>query len=161
MKTRNIAAAVLGLALALGLAAPAALAQTAAAVAGAGAAALPTGSAYSGVPLTGLRFAIGVDISSGTATGDFQATLLGTVAGQARNIVVEGKAALGSLPAANTATFSGVSTVNMGDGTPALVAVPFVVTVVSTPDGKGTLALSLATTSLPAGTVNAGGFSIK
>jgi hypothetical protein len=160
MKMKAISlAAILGLGIAL--AASPADAQSAASVTGAGAATLPAGASFSGVPLTGLRFGMGVNVASAAATGDFQATLLGTVAGRPRNIVVEGKPATGSLPGANTVSFSGVSTVDMGDGTPPLLGVPFAVTAVKGTSGKGTLALTLFTTSLPVATIDAGGLTIR
>ncbi len=158
MKTISLAA-ILGLG--ISLAASPAVAKSAASVTRAGAATLPAGASFAGVPLTGLRFGIGVDVASGTARGDLQATLLGTVAGRPRNIVVEGKPAMGSLPGVNTVAFSGVATVDMGDGTPSLFAVPFSVTAVTGTNGKGTLALTLFTTGLPAATINAGGLTIR
>src|SRR6266566_6606821 len=75
----------------------------------------PSGTTYKGVPLSGLRFGAGVEIPGDTsATGEFQATLLGTsTGGQPQNIIVEGEVSSGSA-SASTATFSGVGSVDMG-----------------------------------------------
>src|ERR1700680_2482956 len=66
---------------------------------GAGAGAFPNGTALSGVSVSGLTFGVGVFIySDGSATGQFETTLLGTsLLGQPQNIEVEGKAFTGVL----------------------------------------------------------------
>ncbi len=140
-----------------------AVAQTETMVTAGAAGVFPTGATFNGVPLNGLRFGIGVTISSdGSAAGNFQTTLLGTSAlGQPQEIVVEGKASSGSVPAAGTASFWGVGTVNMGDGTPTIPDVPFTVTVAPNAEGKGTLTLILGITSLPAATVTEGSMTVK
>ena len=123
---------------------------------------LPGGATYKGVPLSGLRFGAGVEIPGDTsATGEFQATLLGTSSGgQPQNIIVEGEVSSGS--ASNgTATFSGVGSVDMGDGTPVSKGVLFTVTITPDAQGKGTMVLRLVTTSLPTATVNEGSMTIQ
>jgi hypothetical protein len=122
----------------------------------------PSGTSYKGVPLSGLRFGTGVEIPGDTsATGEFQATLLGTSpGGQPQNIVIEGEVSSGSA-GASTATFSGTCSVDMADGTPPSKNVPFTVTITPDAEGKGTVALKLATTSLPTATVNEGSMTIQ
>src|SRR6266550_3676920 len=107
----------------------------------------PSGTTYKGVPLSGLRFGTGIEIPGDTsATGEFQATLLGTSGGQPQNIIVEGLVSSGS--AGNgTATFSGTCTVDMADGTPISKGVLFTATITADADGKGTIVLKLGTTN--------------
>ncbi len=121
----------------------------------------PSGTTYKGVPLSGLRFGTGVEIPGDTsATGEFQATLLGTSGGQPQNIIVEGLVSSGS--AGNgTATFSGTCTVDMADGTPISKGVLFTATITADADGKGTIVLKLGTTNLPTATVNEGSMTIQ
>ena len=123
----------------------------------------PSGTAYNGVPLSGLRFGVGVEIPGDTsATGEFESTLLGTSAlGQPQNIIVEGKASSGSANGTGNATFSGTCTVDMADGTAPRTAVPFTVTITVDSYGKGTIALTLGTTKLSTATVNEGSMAIQ
>ena len=122
----------------------------------------PSGTTYKGVPLSGLRFGSGIEIPGDTsATGEFQATLLGTsTGGQPQNIIIEGTVSSGSA-GSSTATFSGTCSVDMADGTPASKNVPFTVTITTDAEGKGTVALKLGTTSLPTATVNEGSMTIQ
>src|SRR2546423_3747593 len=86
-----LSAAILGLA---SLLAPAqASAQDAAGVTGAAEATLPDGATFNGIPLRGLTLGQGLFIAQdGSATGQFQAVLLGTsLLGAAQNITVEGE----------------------------------------------------------------------
>src|SRR5262249_10332871 len=113
-------------------------------VTGAGGGLYGTGVSLNTVPLTGLRFGIGIDyVTSGSAAGDFQATLLGTTpTGQVQEIVLAGKAAAGSSTPPGGATFSGNCTLDMGNGTPVMLNVPFIVTVATGADGKPTIAIT-------------------
>jgi hypothetical protein len=122
----------------------------------------PSGTTYKGVSLSGLRFGTGVEIPGDTsATGEFQATLLGTsTGGQPQNIVIEGEVSSGSA-GSNTATFSGTCSVDMGDGTPPSRNVPFTVTITPDAEGKGTIVVKLGTTTLPIATVNDGSMTIQ
>ena len=125
---------------------PSMMAQTVTLVTGAGSAVLPSGASYSGVPLSGLSFGIGVRLAGdGTARGVFS----GTLAGSSQQIVIDGKAAKGTLTSAGNATFSGTCTVDLGNGTPLITGIPFTATVVQSGTGAGTLALTLGTTALP------------
>src|SRR2546430_16234964 len=82
---------------------------------GAGSGAFPNGTTFSGVSVSGMTFGIGVYIySDGSATGQFETTLLGTtILGQAQNIEVEGKATAGVINADGSRTFSGTVTLDM------------------------------------------------
>ena len=151
-----LSAAILGLASLL-VAAPAA-AQSAAGVTGAAEATFPDGATFNGIPLRGLTLGQGMFIApDGSATGQFQAVLLGTSPlGAAQNITVEGEVSGGSVAADGSATFSGTATVDMGDGTPALPGVPFTVTV-----SAGSLGLTLNAVALPTATLSAGSITVK
>src|SRR2546428_338685 len=119
--------AILGLA---GLLAPAPAAAQDAGVTGAAEATFPDGATFNGIPLRGLTLGQGLFIAQdGSATGQFQAVLLGTsLLGAAQNITVEGEVRGGSVGADGSATFSGTATVDMGDGTLPLSGVPFTAT---------------------------------
>ena len=143
---------------------PCALAQSQTAVTGAGGGVFPSGTSFNGVSLSGLTFGMGaVNLTAdGTANGAFESTLTGTSAtGLTRNIVVVGKPTSGSGNAGGPATYSGLCSIDPGDGTPALTAVPFTVTVATLSNGKWGLTLNLGTTQLPAATVNTGSITIK
>ena len=148
-------AATLGLA---SLMAPAPVAAQDAGVTGAAEATFPDGATFNGIPLKGLTLGQGMFIGpDGSATGQFQAVLLGTSPlGTAQNITVEGEVSSGSAAADGSATFSGTASVDMGDGTPALPGVPFTVTV-----SAGSLGLILNAVALPTATVSSGSITVK
>ena len=151
-----LAAAILWLA---SLRAPAPVAaQDAAGVTGAAEATLPDGATFNGIPLRGLTLGQGLFIGpDGTATGQFQAVLLGTsLLGTPQNVTVEGEVSGGSVGANGSATFSGTATVDMGDGTLPLSGVPFTVTA-----SAGSLGLILNAVALPTATVTAGSIALK
>ena len=151
-----LSAAILGLATVM---APGSVAaQDAAGVSGAAEATLPDGARFNGIPLRGLTLGQGLFIApDGSATGQFQAVLLGTsLLGAAQNITVEGEVGGGSVGADGSATFSGTATVDMGDGTLPLPGVPFTVTA-----SAGSLGLILNAVALPTATVTAGSITIK
>lgn len=133
------------------------------AVTGAGGGVFPAGATFSGVSLSSLSFGMGVALpGDGTANGAFESTLVGTSAtGIARRIVVVGDPTRGSAQAGGPATYSGVCSVDPGDGTPALKGVPFTVTVTTLPDGKWGLTLTLGATSLPPAAVTTGSVTVK
>jgi len=127
-------------------------------VTGAAEAAFPEGATFNGVPLSGLTLGQGVFIASdGSAGGQFQAVLLGTsLLGAPQDIIVEGEVRDGLVAGDGSATFSGTTTVNMGDGTLPLLGVPFTVTA-----SPGSLALILDATALPTAAVSAGSITIE
>ena len=148
--------AILGLA---SIGAPAAVAaQDDAGVTGAAEAIFPNGAAFNGVPLSGLTLGKGLFIGQdGSATGQFQAVLLGTsLLGLPQDVIVEGNVRAGSLAGDGSATFSGTATVDMGDGTATLLEVPFWVTA-----STKSLGLTLYTTALPTATLSAGSLTIE
>jgi hypothetical protein len=161
MSRGAIGIAILAVAMAVCLLPEPALAQSQTTVTGAGAGTLPAGASFNGVSLSGLRFGMGVSTASkGTASGDFESTLLGTAAGQSRTITVVGKPSSGSVAGASTATFSGLCVINMGDGTPPLTGVPFTATAVAGVGATERLTLSLGSTSLPTATGSDGRITV-
>jgi hypothetical protein len=150
-----VMAAMLGLASVMALA-PAAVQDTG--VTGAAEAAFPSGATFNGVPLSGLTLGQGVIIAlDGSATGQFQAVLQGTsLLGTPQSVTVEGEVSNGSVGGDGSATFSGIATVDMGDGTPALSGVPFTVTA-----STGSLALILNAVALPTATLTAGSITVQ
>ncbi|HKZ78854.1 MAG TPA: hypothetical protein VJ124_11170 [Pyrinomonadaceae bacterium] len=133
-------------------------AQSQTAVTGAGGGVLPAGAAFNGVSLSSLSFGMGVALrGDGTANGAFESTLVGTSAtGVASSIVVVGDPTSGSAQVGGPATYSGLCSVDLGDGAPPLSNVPFTVTMAKLPDGKWDLTLTLGATRLPAAAVTAG-----
>ena len=139
-------------------------AQSEMAVTGAADGIFPAGALYEGVFLDGATFGLGATIANAetAAEGQFQTTLTGVSAlGLKRLIQMEGIASSGSSGPADTATFSGTCSVDMGDGTPPLLDVPFTVVVLTNTDGKGSLTLTLGTIDLPAAAINEGSIKIE
>jgi hypothetical protein len=128
------------------------------AVTGAGDGGLPSGATFNGVSLSGLETGLGLSIAQdGTATGRFVATLLGASAlGQAQAIQVDGRVTGGSVGSDGSVTLSGTAAVDIGDGSPSLLDVPFSVT--ATADS---LLLELGTSTLPRASLTGGGISIE
>jgi hypothetical protein len=122
----------------------------------------PDGTTFNGVPISGLQSGYGVEITGTSALGQFCTVLLGiAVGGLEQNIIIEGKAASGSRTAANTVTFSGTATVNMGDGTPPTPGVAFTATITTNASDQGTIGLVIGATTLPNAVVNSGSMTIK
>src|SRR5256712_6391966 len=146
------------LGLASNVVAPAPVAAQDAGVTGAAEAAFPDGATFNGISLKGLTLGQGMFIApDGSATGQFQAVLLGTsLLGTPQNVTVEGEVRGGSVAADGSATFSGTATVDMGDGTLPLPGVPFAVTV-----SAGSLGLILNAVALPTATLSAGSITVK
>jgi hypothetical protein len=149
--------AILGLACILAPA-PVAAQDDAAGVTGAGEAVLPNGTAFNGVTLSGLTLGQGVSIArDGSATGQFQAVLLGTsFVGAPQDIIVEGEVSDGFVAGDGSATLRGTATIDMGDGTLPLPGVPFTVTA-----STESLGLILGATALPTASVTAGSITIE
>src|SRR2546422_852330 len=137
---------------------PPAPSQGGSVVTGGGGGIFPTGASFNGVSLNGLQFGKGVGIpGDSSAIGDFQAVLLGTsLLGRPQNINVVGRPSSGSLNPDGSAVFAGLCTVDMGDGTPPLIGLPFSVTATTE-----SLRLILGTTPLPAATLTAGSITIQ
>jgi len=171
MTRRTVWWAIPLLVIAVSLFAVPTLAQSQTTVTGAGAGVFPAGttfkagsfSALKGVTLSGLTFGMGVALpGDGTANGTFESTLIGTSTnGTPRNIVVVGNPSSGSGQASGPANYSGICTVNPGDGTATLTGVPFAVAVAKLPNGAWGLTLTLGTTGLPAAAVTKGSVTVK
>ncbi len=125
---------------------------------GAGAGVYPAGTSFNGIPISGLQFGIGVDLPVGRpSVGQFQSILLGLSAlGKEQLIAIDGEVTGGSVKADGSSTFSGVCSVDMGDGTLPLKDVPFTVTATT-----GSLLLVIGATNLPAASVSAGSITIR
>ena len=150
-----LAATILGLA---SLIAPAPAAAQDTGVTGAAEATFPNGATFNGISLKGLTLGQGLFIGQdGSATGQFQAVLLGTSPlGTPQNVTVEGEVSGGAVAADGSASFSGTATVDMGDGTLPLPGVPFTVTAAA-----GSLGLILNAVALPTATISAGTVTVK
>jgi hypothetical protein len=138
--------------------APVAAQEDVAGVTGAAEAIFPGGATFNGVPLSGLTLGQGIFLAAdGSATGQFQAVLLGTsLLGAPQEVTMEGEVRAGFVSGDGSATFSGTATVDMGDGTLPLPGVPFTVTA-----SPGSLRLLLGATALPTATVTAGSITIE
>src|SRR2546428_13377094 len=110
------------LGLASNVVAPAPVAAQDAGVTGAAEAAFPDGATFNGISLKGLTLGQGMFIApDGSATGQFQAVLLGTsLLGTPQNVTVEGEVRGGSVGAGRRATFRCPPTGGMGRGNPPL-----------------------------------------
>ena len=101
------------------LAQPALAASKQAIVTGAGGSTFPAGTVYNGITLTSYRFGVGISIASdGTATGDFEVTLVGTYQAQPWTGSLVNKAAAGTVNPSGAFSFSGTSNIDMGGVSP-------------------------------------------
>ena len=140
-----------------------AVAQSQTSLTGAGAGVFPTGALFNGVSLSALSFGMGAMIlnNDGTATGTFESTLTGTFLMIRRNIVVVGNLTTGSGQAGGPATYSGLCSIDLGDGTPLLTGLPFTVTAARLPNTQWGVTLVLGPTLLPSVAVNTGSVTIR
>lgn len=111
-----------------------------------------------GVSVASLEIGTGVFINpDGSAMGAFHAVLVGTSAlGKPQQVTLEGNVTTGALTSGGQARFGGSATLNLGDGTAALLGVPFSVTA-----GADSLLLAVDVTTLPAAGVSAGAIAIE
>jgi hypothetical protein len=115
--------------------------------------------ALGAVTLDGLELGTGIFIeSNGSATGVFHAVLVGhSLLGQPQNITVEGNVNQGTMAANGlSADFSGVATVDFGDGSAPLPGVPF-----SVSTSAGNVVLAIQSTTLPAAGLTSGAVTIE
>ncbi|HYV23502.1 MAG TPA: hypothetical protein VEN31_12710 [Candidatus Bathyarchaeia archaeon] len=126
-------------------------------VSGAGEASFADGATYNGLSLSGSTFGFGVTLAGdGTAVGNLDIALVAhSPLGGEQEIVVVGDVRGGRLNVDGSATFGGMATVDLGDGTLPAGDVPFTLTVTA----QG-LQLLLGTTQLPAQSLDLGGISI-
>lgn len=116
-------------------------------------------AALGAVNLDGIELGTGVFIEpNGAASGVFHAVLSGrTALGQARSITIEGNVTQGTFGVdASGADFSGFATIDLGDGTGALVSVPF-----SVSTSAGSMVLAIEATTLPAVGLTSGALTIE
>src|SRR6266851_6031234 len=149
--------AFLGLASVVGQA-PVAAQSAASGVTGAVEGIFPNGAAFNGVSLSGLTVGQGIFIApDGSASGQFQAVLLGTsLLGTPQNVILEGEVGNGSFGGDGSATFSGTATVSMADGTLPRPGVPFTVKA-----STQNLGMTLDGMALPTAAVTAGSIRIE
>jgi hypothetical protein len=121
----------------------------------------PPGTTFNAIPINAIQSGYGVIIGASTI-GDFSTVLVGVNAlGAEQDIVITGKATAGSRTASNIASFSGSCSVDMGDGTPAALGVPFTATITTNANSQGSIALVIGLSTLPAATVNQGTMTIQ
>ena len=160
MKRRTLIFAALLLTTAAGAIPAAAQSETSVTVGAGGV--FPPGSTFNGIAINAIQSGFGVIITGNVAIGEFCTVLAGATAlGLERNIVIEGKATAGSRTAGNVANFSGTCSIDMGDGTPATVGVPFTAAVTVDANSRGSIGLVIGLTTLPNATVNQGSMTIK
>jgi hypothetical protein len=134
------------------------VAQSTAGITGAGSGSFSAGVTYVGLSLSALDFGIGTLIpGDGSAEGQFKLTMVGTtILGLSQTIEVEGEAVTGSITPGVTGTVSGTASIDLGDGLPPLIGLPFTVTATPT-----SVAVTLGPTSLPAVPLTAGTIAIQ
>ena len=114
-------------------------------------------AAFHSVALTAIDLGTGVFIEpDGSATGPFNAVLIGNSLLGQQKITIDGKALRGAIAPDGRAYFSGVATMDLGNGTPPISDVPFSVTT----SAEG-LSLSVESTALPSVLVAAGAISVE
>jgi hypothetical protein len=108
--------------------------------------------------LDSLQLGTGVIIDpDSSAVGSFHAVLIGrSILGQLQEITVEGKVSQGAVDENGTASFSGIATLDFGNGAPAGPGVPFSVTT-----SAGSLVLAIESTTLPAASLTGGSVTIE
>lgn len=144
---------VLGLVAAVWAPAPATAACDCGTVTGAAQATFAQGAALGSVVLKSLELGTGVFIEpDGSATGVYSAVLNGkSLLGQAQLITIDGNVLRGDIAPDGRAYFSGIATINLGNGTPPLSGIPFSVSTID-----NTVRLTLGTTTLPLAQVTSG-----
>ena len=163
MTKQTIRWAITLVAIAASISSTSALAQSQTSVTGAGAGIFPQGALFNGVSLSALSFGMGAVIltNDGSATGTFESTLTGTSLLGRRNIVVVGNLTHGSGQVGGPATYSGLCSIDLGDGTPLLRGLPFTVIAARLPNTQWGLTLLLGLALLPAAPVNTGSVTIR
>ena len=133
-------------------------AEDAVTVTGAARGVFAAGTAINSVAVQSFDLGTGVFIESdGSASGPFSAVLNGpSVLGKAQQITIDGKAERGAVAPNGRAFFSGIATIDFGNGTPSLAGVPFSVSA-----SRDNLVLTINSTALPAAGLTAGVISIE
>jgi hypothetical protein len=118
----------------------------------------PAGTALGPVALDGLQLGTGVIVDpDNSAVGCFHVVLTGhSLLGKTQEITVEGKVSQGVVDQNGTASFSGIATLDFGDGAPVRPGVPFSVTTTS-----GSLVMAIGSTTLPPASLTGGSVTIE
>ena len=114
------------------------------------------GASLGAITIDNLDLGTGVFIEpDGSASGTFHAVLGGHSILGPQEIIVEGTVIAGEGAISGAANFSGIATIDFGEGTPQL-PVPFSVTITA-----NSVVLALDSTILPAAAVTAGAIAIQ
>lgn len=118
----------------------------------------PAGTSLGAVALSSLQLGTGVIVDpDNSAVGCFHIVLSGrSPLGKPQEITVEGKVSQGAVSENGTASFSGIATLDLGNGAPLQAGVPFSVTTTS-----GSLSLTIGSTTLSPASLNEGGITIE
>jgi hypothetical protein len=118
----------------------------------------PAGSALGPVTLDGLQLGTGVIVEpDSSAVGTFHVVLMGrSLLGARQDITVEGKVSQGTVDENGTASFSGIASIDFGDGAPLRPGVPFSVTT-----SASSLILAIESTTLPSASLTGGSVTIE
>jgi hypothetical protein len=118
----------------------------------------PAGTALGLVRLDGLQLGTGVIVDpNNSAVGCFYVVLTGrSLLGQPQEITVEGNVRQGTVSENGTANFSGIATLDFGDGAPIRTGVPFSVTTTTS-----SLVLAVDSTTLPPASLTGGSVTIE
>jgi len=118
----------------------------------------PAGSTLGPVTLDGLQLGTGVIVEvDNSAVGTFHVVLTGrSLLGQRQEITVEGKVSQGTVDENGTASFSGIASIDFGDGAPLRPGVPFSVTT-----SASSLILAIESTTLPSASLTGGSVTIE
>jgi hypothetical protein len=126
-------------------------------VTGIGSGSFPGGADFAGTNLRSFEMATGVFTEpDGSAAGVFHTVLTGrTILGQAKSITVEGNVTQGTV-SPGSGSFSGLASVDFGDGAPAVPGVPF-----NVETSAGSMVLTIQSTRLPAAALSGGSLTIE
>lgn len=118
----------------------------------------PAGSILGTVTLDGLQLGTGVIVEpDNSAVGTFHVVLIGrSLLGGRQEITVEGKVNQGTVDENGTGSFSGIASIDFGDGAPLHPGVPFSVTT-----SASSLILAIESTTLPAASLTGGSVTIE
>jgi hypothetical protein len=118
----------------------------------------PAGSTLGPVTLDGLQLGTGVIVEpDSSAVGTFHVVLIGrSLLGERQEITVEGRISQGTVDENGTATFSGIASIDFGDGAPLRPGVPF-----SVVTSASSLVLAIESTTLPAASLTGGSVTIE
>ena len=155
MRRRTIWSVISVLVIALCLLPQAALAANKAAfVTGVGGSTFPAGTTFNGVTLSSYRFGVGVTLASdGTASGDFEITLLGSQGQIVGSVVC--KATSGSTSSSGVVNFSGTCYIEMSGSSPSSAAFS-----ASGKDKQNTMSLTVGSTTWQVATGTNGSITV-